>query len=107
MRISKSAEIISGPGGSFDSATSAVRVGRSSPREPPRKAGVVRINSKGVSPMRVYDPHKSTVEVRQGDRKQGTKFVLVISTVAVIVAFGLIWWWFAVYGGGNSINHGV
>jgi hypothetical protein len=57
--------------------------------------------------MRVYDPQKSTVEVRGADRKQGTKFVLIISTAVVIVAFGLIWWWFAVYGGGNSINHGV
>jgi hypothetical protein len=57
--------------------------------------------------MRVYDPHKSTVEVRGADRRQGTKVVLIVSTVVVIIALALIYWWFSVYGGGNSINHGV
>jgi hypothetical protein len=57
--------------------------------------------------MRTYDPHKSTIEVRQGDRNPANRYILIISTVAVVVAFGLIWWWFAAYGGGNSINHGM
>ena len=57
--------------------------------------------------MRVYDPHKSTVEVRQADRHQTNKRVLVISTIVVIVAFALIYWWFTVYGGGHSMNTGV
>ena len=57
--------------------------------------------------MRTYDPHKSTVEVRQGDRNPMNKTVLIISIIAVAIAFALIFWWFAVYGGGHSINHGV
>ena len=55
--------------------------------------------------MRVYDPHKSTVEVRQADRRQGTKWVLFISVAAVIIAFALIYWWFAVYNPGMSANN--
>ena len=51
--------------------------------------------------MQTYDPHKSTVELRQGDRHQTNKQVLIVSTFVVIVAFGLIWWWFAAYGGGT------
>ena len=57
--------------------------------------------------MRVYDPHRTTVEVRQGDRHQTNKRVLITSTILVIIAFALIWAWFALYGGGNSINHGL
>jgi hypothetical protein len=56
--------------------------------------------------MRVYDSEKSTVEVRGADRRQGSKRVLIISTVIVIIAFALIFWWFSVYGGGHSMNHG-
>jgi hypothetical protein len=55
--------------------------------------------------MRTYDPQKSTVEVRQADRRQGSKRVLIIATVAVIIAFALIYWWFAVYNPGASINN--
>lgn len=57
--------------------------------------------------MRTYDPHKTTVEVRQGDRHQTNKRVLVYSTIGVILAFALIWAWFVLFGGGNSINHGL
>jgi hypothetical protein len=57
--------------------------------------------------MRVYDPHKSTVEVRQADRHQTSKRVLIISTVVVIIAFAILYWWFAAYGGGHSMNTGV
>jgi len=56
--------------------------------------------------MRTYDSEKSTVEVRGGDRHQTNKVALIVGTIAVIVLFALIYWWFAVYGGGNSINHG-
>ncbi len=54
--------------------------------------------------MRTYDAHKSTVEVRQGDRRQGTKWMLILSTAGVIVLFALIYWWFAVYDPGLSAN---
>ena len=57
--------------------------------------------------MRTYDPHKTTIEVRQGDRHQTNKRVLIISTTALVIAFALIWAWFALYGGGASINHGI
>ena len=57
--------------------------------------------------MRTYDPHKTTIEVRQGDRHQTNKRVLIISTAVVVIAFALIWAWFALYGGGASINPGV
>jgi hypothetical protein len=54
--------------------------------------------------MRTYDPHKSTVDVRQADGHQTNKRVLVIATIAVIIAFALIYWWFAVYNPGASVN---
>ena len=30
-----------------------------------------------------------------------------IPTVVVIIAFAILYWWFAVYGGGHSMNTGV
>ena len=57
--------------------------------------------------MRVYNPHKTTTEVRAGDRHQTNNVALIVGTIAVVIAFALIWWWFAAYGGGASINHGV
>jgi hypothetical protein len=57
--------------------------------------------------MKVYDPHKSTVEVRQADGHQTNKHVLIISTIVVVVAFALIWWLFSTYGGGGNLNHGA
>ena len=56
--------------------------------------------------MRTYDSEKSTVEVRGGDRHKTNNVALIVGTIAVIVLFALIYWWFAAYGGGNSINHG-
>lgn len=56
--------------------------------------------------MPTYDPHKSTVEVRQADRHQMNKRALIIGLVIVIIAFALIYWWFSLYGGGHSLNHG-
>ena len=55
--------------------------------------------------MRVYDPHTTTVEVRQADNHQTNKRVLIIGTVAVVVIFALIYWWFAVYNPGLSANN--
>ena len=50
--------------------------------------------------MRTYDPHKSTVEVRGADRHQTNRVALIVGTTGVIVAFALIWWWFAAFGHG-------
>ena len=57
--------------------------------------------------MKTYDPHKSTIEVRQADRHQTNKRVLITSMIAVVVAFALIWAWFALFGGGAPITHAI
>ena len=44
--------------------------------------------------MKTYDAHKSTTEVRQGSRRQMNLRVLLISGVAIVVAFALIWLFF-------------
>lgn len=44
--------------------------------------------------METYDPHKSTTEVRQGNRRLMNARVLLISTGLVIVAFVLIYFFF-------------
>lgn len=54
--------------------------------------------------MQTYDPHKSTVEVRQGDRRRNTTWILAISTIVAIVLLALVYWWFAVYNPGLSAN---
>ncbi len=41
--------------------------------------------------METYDPHKSTTEVRQADRRLDNFWVLVISTVAIIALFAIIY----------------
>ncbi len=56
--------------------------------------------------MKTYDPHKSTVEARGGDRNPTNRWPLFAGTLIVIVAFALIYWWFAVYGGGQPVNRG-
>jgi hypothetical protein len=40
--------------------------------------------------METYDPHKSTTEVRQANRTLDNFWVLIISTVAVIALFAII-----------------
>jgi hypothetical protein len=55
--------------------------------------------------MQTYDPHKSTVEVRQGDRRSNTTWILVVSTIVAVVVLALVFWWFAVYNPGLSANH--
>lgn len=45
--------------------------------------------------MQTYDSHKSTIEVRQGSRRLLNFRVLIWSLFAVILAFGLIYLFFA------------
>ena len=40
--------------------------------------------------MEVYDPHKTTTEVRQASRTLDNFWVLIISTVAVVALFAII-----------------
>ncbi len=41
--------------------------------------------------METYDAHKSTAEVRQGNRRMMNFRVLIIALVGVIAAFGIIY----------------
>ncbi len=41
-----------------------------------------------------YDAHKSTTEVRQGNRRQMTMRVLIISVILVVLAFAAIYVFF-------------
>jgi hypothetical protein len=54
--------------------------------------------------MQTYDANKKTTEVRQGDRRRMTLRVLVIATLAVVVAFALIWVFFSFLPQGNVIQ---
>lgn len=45
--------------------------------------------------MRTYDPHRNTTETRQGDRRVWTTRVLVIGTVAAVIALVIIFAIFA------------
>lgn len=42
-----------------------------------------------------YDPHRSTTEVRQGNRRLMNFRVLIISMILIVLAFGLIYLIFA------------
>lgn len=55
--------------------------------------------------METYDSHKTTTEVRQADNHQTNKWALILGMIGVVVAFALIYWWFAVYNPGLSINN--
>jgi len=46
--------------------------------------------------MKVYDAHKSTTEVRQGSRTLDNFWVLIISGIAVVAIFAIIFLVFAV-----------
>lgn len=46
--------------------------------------------------MKVYDAEKTDVEVRQGSRRLGNFWVLIISTLAVVALFAIIFLVFAV-----------
>ena len=41
--------------------------------------------------MEVYDPHKNTTEIRQASRNLGNFWVLIISVVAVIALFAIVY----------------
>ena len=45
--------------------------------------------------MRVYDPHKTTTEVRGANRRLGNFRVLIISTVAIVLIFAVLFVVFA------------
>ena len=40
--------------------------------------------------MQVYDPHKSTTEIRQANQSLDNFWVLIISTVLVVALFAII-----------------
>ncbi len=40
--------------------------------------------------METYNPHKTTTEVRQADRRLDNFWVLLISTVAIVAVFAVI-----------------
>jgi hypothetical protein len=44
--------------------------------------------------METYDPHKTTTEVRQANRRLDNFWVLIISTVAVVALFAIIYFVF-------------
>lgn len=44
--------------------------------------------------MEVYDPHKSTTEVRQANSRLGNFWVLIVSMVLVIVLFAIAYFVF-------------
>jgi len=48
--------------------------------------------------MQTYDPHKNTKEVRQGSNRWMNLRVLAFSTLAVVLAFAIIYIWFFVVG---------
>jgi hypothetical protein len=47
--------------------------------------------------MQTYDAHKSTTEARQGSRRRLNLRVLIWSTMAVIIAFALVYLFFFVF----------
>jgi len=49
------------------------------------------INARWEPVMETYDAHKTTTEVRQGNRRMMNFRVLVISLAAIVVAFALIY----------------
>ena len=51
-----------------------------------------------------YDAHKTTTEVRQGSRRTMNLRVLIISTVLIVVAFALIWFFFFAVAPGNTVS---
>lgn len=56
--------------------------------------------------METFDPLKNTTEVRQGSRRMANSRVLVISLVAVVIAFALIFLFYQMMPEGNVIAPG-
>ena len=50
-----------------------------------------------------YDPHKTTNEVRQGNRRMMNLRVLVISTAIVVLAFAAIFFFFVLQPSPNAV----
>jgi hypothetical protein len=47
-------------------------------------------NLEGGRKVEVYDPHKSTTEVRQANSRLGNFWVLIVSTVLVVALFAIL-----------------
>jgi hypothetical protein len=54
--------------------------------------------------MQTYDAHKSTTEVRQGNKRKMNTRVLLFSLVGVVIAFALIFLVFSMLPQGNVIQ---
>jgi hypothetical protein len=54
--------------------------------------------------MEVYDPHKTTTEIRQASRTLDNFWVLIISTVAVVALFAIIFLVFSASTPTNTIS---
>ncbi len=54
--------------------------------------------------METFDPHKNTTEVRGANRRMTNLRVLVIGTVAIILAFAVIWGIYQIMPQGNVIS---
>jgi hypothetical protein len=52
--------------------------------------------------MKTYDPDKNVKEVRQGNRRLMNMRVLVYGIIGIVVAFALIFLWFAVFAPAGS-----
>jgi hypothetical protein len=46
--------------------------------------------------MEVYDPHKTTTEIRQASPRLGNFWVLIVSTVLVVALFAILFIVFSV-----------
>jgi hypothetical protein len=54
--------------------------------------------------METFDPHKNTTEVRGANRRTTNFRVLIIGTVAIIIAFAIIWGIYQLVPEGNVIS---
>lgn len=62
----------------------------------PAEALLYHINLLEGQQMEVYDPHKSTTEVRQASKRLGNFWVLIVSTVLIVALFAIVFIVFAV-----------
>ncbi|MEO6015302.1 MAG: hypothetical protein ABIQ30_17165 [Devosia sp.] len=54
-------------------------------------AALLPHNNLGEGQMEVYDPHKTTTEVRQANGRLDNLWVLIISMVGVVALFAIIY----------------
>jgi hypothetical protein len=57
----------------------------------PAKALLSHSNLLEGHDMEVYDPHKSTTEVRQASPRLGNFWVLIVSTALVVALFAIVY----------------